>query len=170
MKIIHKIVLLILMSALGLFASTESSKWSFTTEDLYTMDDKEKEVLRIAREVGYANGLGDALVHIAGVETRMGSVKSTVKTHCGSMQISTKWAGVSCRVLENNAYLSMELAVKNLKGWLVYYKGDMKKAMMAYNGGYGYDPFGKGKEYLSRINQVKYALRVVEKIHKVQIT
>lgn len=168
MKIIHKIVLLILMSTLGLFASTESGKWKFTTEDLYTMDSKEKEILSIARQVGYAHGVGDALVHIAGVETRLGSVKSISRYHCGSMQVSTKWAGVSCNALENNIYLSMELAVKNLKGWLVYHKGDMRKAMVSYNGGYGYNPHGK--EYLRRIDQVKYALKVVERIHKVQIT
>lgn len=159
MKILKKIILLILMMTLGLLA--EDSKWQFTTDDLYTMSYAEKEKMSMAREIGYAYGLGDALVHIAAVETRFGRFKSLNNTHCGVMQISTKWSGATCKALRDNLYLSMILAVKNLKYWLDVHKGDMNKALVAYNGGYGYNPHGK--EYLKRISKVKYAIRIVEK-------
>lgn len=159
MKILKKIILLILMMTLGLLA--EESKWKFTTDDLYTMSYNEKEILSMAREVGYTHGLGDALVHIAAVETRFGKFKSLNNTHCGPMQISTKHSGATCRALRDNVFLSMILAVKNLKYWLDVHDGNMKKALVAYNGGYGYNPHGK--EYLRRINQVKYVINLVEK-------
>ena len=159
MKILKKIILLILMMTLGLLA--EDSKWQFTTDDLYTMSYKEKEILGMAREIGQSYGLGDALVLIAGVETRFGRFKSTTNSHCGVMQISTKGSGTTCRALRDNLYLSMMLAVKNLKYWLDVYDGNMRKALVAYNGGYGYNPHGK--EYLKRIDQVKYAIRLVER-------
>ncbi len=159
MKILKKIILLILMMSLGLLA--EDSKWQFTTDDLYTMSYKEKEILSMARQIGYTYGLGDALVHIAAVETRFGVLKSKNNSHCGPMQISRKHSGTTCKALRDNLYLSMMLAVKNLKYWLDIYDGNMKKALVSYNGGYGYNPHGK--EYLRRIDQVKYAIKLVER-------
>jgi hypothetical protein len=159
MKILKKIILLILMMTLGLLA--DESKWEFTTDDLYTMSYEKKEIFSMAREIGYTYGLGDALVHIAAVETRFGEFKSKNRTHCGAMQVSARWAGTTCKALRDNLYLSMMMAVKNLKNWLDVYDGNMEKALVAYNGGYGYNPHGK--EYLRRINQVKYAIRLVEK-------
>lgn len=159
MKILKKIILLILMMTLGLLAA--ESKWEFTTDDLYTMSYKEKEIFSMAREIGYTHGLGDALVHIAAVETRFGVFKSMNKSHCGPMQISTGWSKTTCKALRDNIYLSMMLAVKNLKYWLDVYDGNMRKALVAYNGGYGYNPHGK--EYLRRIDQVKYVINKVER-------
>ena len=159
MKILKKIILLILMMTLGLFAS--DSKWSFTVDDIYTMTDSEKEIFSMAREIGYANGLGDALVLIAAVETRYGKFKSKTNNHCGVMQISTKWSRVNCTALRDNLYLNMMLATQNLKYWLKVHNGNIDKALVSYNGGYGYNPHGK--EYLRRMSQVKYAIRIVEK-------
>lgn len=159
MKNIKKIILLILMMALGLLAN--DSKWEFTTDDLYTMSYNEKEILSMAREIGYTYGLGDALVHIAAVETRFGKFKSVNNSHCGPMQVSTRWSGTTCKVLRENLYLNMMMAVKNLKYWLDVYDGNMRKALVAYNGGYGYNPHGK--EYLRRIDQVRYVISLVER-------
>lgn len=162
MKILKKIILLILMMSLGLLAEEgKTSKWMFTADDLYTMSYNEKEIFSMARKIGYAYNLGDALVHIAAVETRFGELKSKNNSHCGPMQISRKYSGTTCKALRDNIYLSMILAAKNLKAWLVVHDGNMRKALVSYNGGYGYNPHGK--EYLRRIDQVRYVISVVER-------
>lgn len=159
MTILKKIILLILMMTLGLLA--DESKWKFTTEDLSTMSDEQREILSMARQLGDTYGLGDTLVYIAGVETRFGEEESKTNTHCGVMQISKKYARTTCKVLKDNLYLNMMLAIKNLKYWLDVHDGNMRKALVAYNGGYKDNPHGK--EYLRRIDQVKYALKRVER-------
>ncbi len=150
-----KIVLLVLLMV-GIL-----NAWEFTKEDLHDLSVKQKETLLLAKEIGYMYGLGDALVHIAGVETRFGKYRNSKKTHCGPMQISTYHAGVTCKVLRDNIYLSMVLAAQNLKYWLSVYDNDMDKALIGYNGGYDDNPHGS--EYLERIEKVKVAMKEVQK-------
>lgn len=129
--------------------------WDFTEYDLYNLDMEQKEIIEMAKMIGYRDGLGDALVHIAAVETRFGKYKNPKFRHCGVMQVSVYYSGVTCHALRDNLYLNMELASKNLRYWLKVHKGNMEKALVSYNGGYGYNPHGK--EYLARLEKVKLA-------------
>lgn len=127
--------------------------WSFTKKDLENMDEKQLEVYHMAKEIGYKYGLGDTLIKIAAVETRFGKVQDRPNAkHCGPMQISTYYSGVSCEALNSNLYLAMEYAAKEIMDWKKVTKGSLSKAIMMYNTGYLQTDYGK--VYLSRINKV----------------
>lgn len=127
--------------------------WDFTEHDLHNLTMEQKDIIDMAKMIGYRDGLGDALIYIAAVETRFGKFKNPSFKHCGVMQISVYHSGVTCHVLRDNLYLNMELASKTLRYWLKIYNGDLEKAFMSYNGGYGYNPHGK--EYIARLEKVK---------------
>lgn len=128
------------------------SSWTFTKDDLDNMNDYQRDVYYMAKTIGESNGLGDALVKISAVETRLGLLRANNGKYCGPMQIAVRYHGVSCDAVRTNTYLSMKIAVDELKYWLRVHNGDMDKAYVSYNGGHSENPHGK--EYLRRINLV----------------
>jgi hypothetical protein len=142
------------------FSSLNASTWSFTEKDLTTMNDEQKKVLEAAIKIGEYYGLGDILVKIAAVETRFGKITSKSKSICGAMQIAKRYHKVSCKLLKDNIYLSMNIAAKEMLRWLKKTNGDVELALMHYNRGYLVSDHDH--EYIRRINAVKTIIKTVD--------
>ncbi len=134
-----------------------NAQWTFTKKELSKITPKQEVVLKKAIKVGKKANLGLKLAAIAVVETKLGKYKSTTKKHCGVTQISTRYSGIPCKVLESNPDLAIKVASDSLKYWLVRHK-NMKKAITAYNSG---NPIGNRntKEYYRRVIMVEELLK-----------
>lgn len=140
-------IMIIMLMAMSLYS------WTFTEKDFETMNDRQLEVYHMAKEIGYKYGLGDTLIKIAAVETRLGLIKDRKNAkHCGPMQISTYYSKMSCEALNDNLYLSMEYAAKEILNWQRISKGSMDMAIKRYNA--GHMETSHGVVYLARINKV----------------
>lgn len=139
---------------------TNLMSWTFTKEDFDSLNEDQKEVLRMAKAIGHKYDLGNVLVQIAVVETRLGKISDrSSKQFCGPMQISIKYAKVSCDALNDNLYLSMEYAAREILKWYDIHKS-MSKAIMFYNTGYIKTDYGA--VYLARANLVGKVLEEVD--------
>ena len=153
--------ILMIATVLTLIANTaNASSWSFTKEDITAMTKEQKKVLLMAKIVGEYHGLGNLLVKIAAVETRFGLAKSTNGKYCGTMQIAREYHGVPCKVLEDNVYLSMEIAANEMKKWLSLTNNNIDQALKHYNRGFLHSTHDE--EYLRRINMVSTVLKTVD--------
>lgn len=153
--------ILILVTALTLTVNTMyANSWSFTKEDLTSISEEQSKVLLMAKKIGEYHGLNDVLVFIAAVETRLGVVNSTNNRYCGVMQIDiTYHDDVTCELLENNLYLSMEIAASEMKKWLAIHNNNLEKALLGYNRGYLVSTHDA--EYIRRIHMVESVYRSV---------
>ena len=150
--------ILIIATALLLVVNTaNANSWSFTKEDITAMTKEQKKVLSMAKKVGEYRGLGNALIKIAAVETRFGAIDSYNDKYCGPMQIARSYHGISCKALEDNLYLSMELAATELEKWLALSNNDLDKALKHYNR--GFLSSAHDAEYIRRINLVDSVLK-----------
>lgn len=142
------------------FSTVNASTWSFNKKDLSTMNEEQKKVLEAAIRVGEYYGLGDLLVKIAAVETRFGKITSKSRSICGAMQIAKRYHKVPCKLLEDNIYLSMTIAAKEMLNWLKITKGNVELALNHYNRGYLQSDHDK--EYIRRINLVDNTIRSMD--------
>ena len=155
-----KYLLIIALTLTTLVSSVSANSWSFTKEDYNAMTKEQKYVLLMAKRIGEYHGLGNNLAKIVGVETRFGLIPSRNDRYCGPMQIAREYHDdITCNALEDNLYLSMEIAALEMKNWLKTHNNNLKKAFVSYNRGFMVSTHDE--EYLRRINMVGVVLKSV---------
>ena len=158
----------LLLALLVTISYSQELKW--TKHDILNLSQSQKEILDISYLTGSLKGYGLELAAIALVENSLKMKDYNVNHICGPHQVNARIANVSCKLLEDNPYLSSKLALDNLLYWeyrtiynrktntKIHIKRSKKRMLQMYNDGYMDTKFGK-ETHLKKLYQAMSLLK-----------